>query len=338
MRARGINYDTGFLPGGTISREEFDPETVRREMRVIAEDLHCDAVRISGGLPERIETAARFAAEAGLEVWFAPFPCEMTAAEMLPYFADCAERAEKVRADGAEVVLVLGCEISLFASGWIPGETYKERIAFFSEIPRKPWRLLRLVRAPGRVNAFLTEAAALARRHFQGRVTYASGPWEQVDWTPFDLVSIDSYRDRNTAGSYVRSLRKHFRHGKPVVVTEFGTCAYEGAAERGGMAWAIVDRSAEPHRLTGDFRRDEAEQVACLREMLAIFEEQGVDSAFWFTFASYGSPHRDDPRYDLDMASYGVVKVLEDRKGTTYPDMSWEPKEVFHAMADAYRA
>ena len=74
MRGKGINYDTGFFPGGKDSRPGFDPETARRELRIIAEDLHCTAVRISGGEPERLSIAARHAAEAGLEVWFAPRP------------------------------------------------------------------------------------------------------------------------------------------------------------------------------------------------------------------------------------------------------------------------
>jgi hypothetical protein len=59
MRARGINYDTGFFPGGHDSRPDFDAETARRELRVIAQDLHCAAVRISGGDPERLSVAAR---------------------------------------------------------------------------------------------------------------------------------------------------------------------------------------------------------------------------------------------------------------------------------------
>ena len=67
MRGRGINYDTGFFPGGRLSRERFDVETVRREMRVIASSLHCTAVRVSGGDASRLEVAGRCAAEAGLE-------------------------------------------------------------------------------------------------------------------------------------------------------------------------------------------------------------------------------------------------------------------------------
>lgn len=51
IRGKGINYDTGFTSSGHSSREFFDPEQVEREMRVIAEDLHCNAVRITGGDP-----------------------------------------------------------------------------------------------------------------------------------------------------------------------------------------------------------------------------------------------------------------------------------------------
>ena len=47
---------------------------------------------------------------------------------MRPYFAECADRAEEVRRDGASVVLVTGCEMSLFANGFFPGATSMERI------------------------------------------------------------------------------------------------------------------------------------------------------------------------------------------------------------------
>ncbi|HEV2640640.1 MAG TPA: hypothetical protein VGX23_36285 [Actinocrinis sp.] len=139
MRGKGINYETGFFPGGHNSRPDFDPETVRREMRIIADDLHCTAVRISGGDPQRLTEAARHAAAAGLEVWFAPFPCELGPEELLPFFADCADRAEQIRRTGAEVVLVLGCELSLFAKGFIPGDTTYDRIAMLGKGNLKFW-------------------------------------------------------------------------------------------------------------------------------------------------------------------------------------------------------
>jgi hypothetical protein len=55
------------------------------------------------------------------------------------------------------------------------------------------------------------------------------------------------------------------------------------------------------------------------------------------TFAGLEQPrHPTDPHRDLDLASYGVVAVLEHARGTTYPDMAWEPKQVFGALAAAY--
>jgi hypothetical protein len=70
-------------------------------------------------------------------------------------------------------------------------------------------------------------------------------------------------------------------------------------------------------------------------QMLADGAER-IDAAFVCTFVCYGWPHRSNPREDLDMASWGVVKVLENRLGDTYPDMPWEPKDAFSALADYY--
>lgn len=54
MRAKGISYDTGFVHKGENSREPFDAATVRRELGIIRDDLHCNAVRVMGGDPERL--------------------------------------------------------------------------------------------------------------------------------------------------------------------------------------------------------------------------------------------------------------------------------------------
>ncbi|CAL9641488.1 hypothetical protein SUDANB176_06359 [Streptomyces sp. enrichment culture] len=48
MRARGITYDTGSLPGREISRKSFTSKAVRHDMAVIYKELPCDAVRVSG--------------------------------------------------------------------------------------------------------------------------------------------------------------------------------------------------------------------------------------------------------------------------------------------------
>lgn len=311
MRARGINYDTGSFPGSQLTRKTFDSETVRQEMAVIAGDLHCDAVRVSGREPGRLSVAARHAADAGLEVWFSPFPVDLDPEQLLAFLAECARRAEAVRLAGADVVFVAGCEISAFCGGFLPGATYMDRLTAMLTADLEWWMSLGPV--VERLNAFLAEAAATIRGCFGGRVTYASGPWEAINWAPFDLVSIDAYRTAQNAGTFRAHLREFFSAGKPVAITEYGTCAYQGAGDLGGMAWQPPP-GAVP---------DEDEQVRYLGELLDVFEEEGVDTALWLSFANYDKPG------DRDIASYGVVRMLDETR--------WEPKKVFHAMAARYQ-
>ena len=182
MRGKGINYDTGFCPGGVNSREHFDADIVRGEMRVIARQLRCTAVRISGGEPARLSIAGELAAGEGLEVWLAPFPCELTTDELAPLFAECADRAEHLRRSGANVVLVTGCELTLFGAGFLPGGTFYERIQRL-ESPG-PRLYAAFAALPGKLNGFLAATAEAARSRFAGPLTYAAGMWEPVDWSP----------------------------------------------------------------------------------------------------------------------------------------------------------
>src|SRR5258708_1753382 len=92
-----------------------------------------------------------------------------------------------------------------------------------------------------RLNSFLAKAAVMVREHFHGQLTYASGSWENVDWDVFDIVGIDYYREKFNKKTYREKLRTYFKHGKPVVVLEFGCCTYKGAEDKGGYGWAIVD-------------------------------------------------------------------------------------------------
>jgi hypothetical protein len=337
MRGKGISYDTGFISKGRNARERFDPEVVRRELQIIRDDLQCNAVRVMGGDPERLEFAATYAAELGLEVWFSPYPLELTTDELLSLFADCAERAERLRRRGAAVVFVTGAELSLMNKGFLPGETLEERF----ELLHEPHRLRELIpQVTARVNEFLAEAAALVRERFRGKITYAAiQHFERVDWTRFDIVSVDLYRSIEVADRFTEGVRAIVAQGKPVAITEFGAATYRGAGDRGARGLEIVEYDKDtgaPVRLNGEYVRDEEGQAKYLLELLEVFEAGGVDSTFVFTFALHGFPHRPDgdPREDLDLASYGIVKVLEDRHGEAYPDMAWEPKAAFRMLAE----
>lgn len=335
MRAFGVTYDTGFPTAGTTTHEPFVPDVVRREMRIIRDELRCEAVRITGGDLGRLAAAAHHAADVGLEVWYSPFTNGLTQAELMAFIVDSAAHAERLRRDGAEVVFLAGSEISLFTSGFLPGDGLDERLGVLAE-PARVRAALPELRA--RVNAFLGRAAARVRERFGGPISYASLPLEGVDWTPFDVIATDAgYRDAATASGFGGCLAAQTSQGKPFAVTEFGCTTHRGAADLGGRGESIVERDerARPVRLTTAGIRDEDEQAGYVRELLDIYAAGGVDAAFVNTFARRDLPTSADPERDFDTASFGIVKILEPgRTGTTHPGLPWEPKAAFHALAE----
>ena len=85
--------------------------------------------------------------------------------------------------------------------------------------------------------------------------------------------------------------------------------------------------------------RDEEEQARYVLELLDIFDEEGVDAAFAYTFARGDLPTSSDPERDFDLASPGIVKVLEPgQTGTAYPGLPWEPKAAFRSLSEYGRA
>ncbi|WP_236006387.1 hypothetical protein [Nakamurella leprariae] len=335
-----MTYDTGFVTEGQISRQPFHPDVVRRELEIIRDDLYCNAVQIIGGDPDRLELAAHAAADLGLEVWFSPYPLELEPEQILGLFRDCAVRAERLRQQGATVVFVAGVELSVMNHGFLPGATPEERVEQLMSPPERRAEAMRELGA--RMNTFLGEATANVRELFHGQITYASIQFEQVDWTPFDVVTFELIRSAEVADRFREAVRTLVQNPKPVAVTGFGTAAYRGAGNRGGRVLEVVEYDSTtktPVRLNGVYERDEAGQAEYLSELLGIFETEGVDSAFVYLFALAGFPHRPDgdPQDDLDRASVGIVKVLEGHRGQTYPDMEWEPKAAFAAVAARYQ-
>jgi len=340
LQRKGINYDVGTFTRGNASssRDFFEIAIVKREIEIIKTDLHCNAIRISGKDINRLSLAAEFAIQQGLEVWFSPSLVDGTEQETLQYFAECAKAAEKLRKMSPHVIFIAGCELTFFMKGLVAGETSFDRIATFMS----PWKLLKSTILKGsfnkRLNRFLSKAVKVIKEHFHGQITYSSGTWENVNWDLFDYIGIDYYRDAQNKTTYREKLKTYFKHGKPVVILEFGCCTYQGAEDKGGYGWSILDRSKTPFKLQGEYKRDENVQVNYLTELLDIFAEEKVSGAFWFTFVMPSYPYNENPWLDLDTASYSVVKSLPERNGTTYADMPWEPKESFYALAKYYES
>jgi hypothetical protein len=332
MKRKGVDYDVGRVMMGENWRPTFDPKIVHRELEIIKNDLHCNAVRICGLDINRLMTATEDALKQGLEVWLSPEMWDKSQEETLDYIMNAAAAADSLRGFyPQQLVLSVGSELTLFMQGIVEGNNFMERMghpAFWEKIKagvhNKP------------LNAFLAKANEAVRQVFRGDITYISVPLETVDWSLFDFVGVDMYREARIKDSYGDLIKRYFAHNRPVIIGEFGCCTYQGAEDAGGMGWAIVDFDKTPLQLNGDYVRDEGVQARELTDVLGILDGVGVNGVFVFTFVSSTLTYSADPRYDLDMPSYSLVKSFADKHGVTYPDMSWEPKKAFKAVADYF--
>jgi hypothetical protein len=338
MKYKGINYDTGTTTTtGGITRENFDLGIVEKEIKIIKEELHCNAIRISGIYIDRVAKASEIALEMGLTVLFSSFPLYDNPENTLEYIVQSAIAAEKLRTRYSNVILVLGCELSLFTSGFIKGNTGNDRLAnLFSPVSLFK-NMIGIRRGYNkRLNKFLSTAIGEIKMRFSGQITYASGTWEKVNWKEFNIIGVDLYRSSYNKSIYLKELRRYKKIDKPFIITEFGCCTYAGADEKGAVGWAIVDWKKEIPELKGNYTRDESVQSKYLVELLDIFEKEEVAGAFVFSFISYNYQYNEDPRYDLDIASYGIVRSMPDTGPRYYEDMPWIPKQAFYAVGNYF--
>ena len=346
MRIKGVNYDVGTEMGGNW-RSDYNPETSRRELEIIKNDLHCNAVGISGKDIGRVAVTAEAALSQGLEAWLNPAdwgnkPPEPT----LAYIKEAAKAAQPLheRYPG-KVVLSIGSEFTLFMQGIVPGKTMMQRLqnAFKTSIVQSGEHNQPL-------NDFLSKALAEVRKVFEGQVIYRSLVWEQVDWSNFDFIGIDHYWAEEIKDRYIDIVQPLFKYGKPVINTGFGFGTTNAPAMGVAKTLGNVNGSSlHLHQLPalGRFirpklniinERDEAMQAKRLTDTLKLLDKSSFAGTFIDTFVFPIRPYSDIPKYDLDRESSSLVKYLEgSRHGTTYPDMTWEPKQSFKAVADYYK-
>ncbi|AWS46253.1 hypothetical protein [Streptosporangium sp. 'caverna'] len=315
LTVRGISY--------LIS--ETSTDEVRRDLEVIARDLHCTTVMLIGSDRGRLIDAAHTALNTGLDVYIRPHVPELRQPRLLEHLDAVAEAAEGLRREYPDrVTLLVGSEFSHTAPGIVPGPRSFLRLKLILRFHRVLRR-----RIDRRLQRLLTAAVTTARRRFHGPLTYAMAGWENVDWSLFDVVGVSLYRSRRNHAAYEDRLRGLVRdHDKPVVITEFGCGAFTGADQRGAGSFQIVNWFAEPPHIPGDHPRDEAVQARYLGELIDQYNAEGVHGCFVFTFAMPGFPRHDDPRLDLDKAGFGILAVSGD--GTR------APKEAFHEVARRY--
>src|SRR5215472_3131125 len=132
MRRRGMIYDTGTVfsgPGYKVpTRKKLDLATAERELQIVRDDLHCNAVRLVGSYPDRLARVTERALALGLEVWLSPTPLGRPPDETFRSFVAAAEQAERLRQQHPDrLVLVMGGELTLLMQGIVPGRDFADR-------------------------------------------------------------------------------------------------------------------------------------------------------------------------------------------------------------------
>jgi hypothetical protein len=330
LPVRGVNYDVGTRFAGALSRTSWEPAYVRRELSTVRHELGANAVQLVGTDVDRLLEAAEAAIDAGLAIWLEPRPFDQPAGDAVELFRTVAVAAQQRRDSGVDVTMSLGVEHTIFLDGLVPGADFWERATNLE-------RADPLV-VDRRLDDVLRDAAAAVRAEFDGPVTYAAGAWENVDWSRFDLVGVNLYRDSTNAATYPRHVRALHRHGRPVVITEFGCCSYVGAAERGGTGFMIVDWTGPQPILRGPPVRDEDVQAGYLDELLDVFVANRVHGAFVWDFIEPDSPYSPDPAHDLDMAGFAIVRCDGPGSPDDYATTGrWTPKKAFETVARRFQ-
>lgn len=302
---------------------------MHRELGIIKNDLHCNTVRICGFDIERLITASQDALEQGLNVWLSPEMWDKSQEETIQYLTKVAVAAEPLRQRWpGKFVFSVGSELTLFMQGIVEGANFFERMNSPSF-----WEIIQSGQHNKTLNSFLAKATKAVRDVFHGPLTYFSVPLEIVDWSPFDFVGVDLYRDARIKDAYGKMVKGYLVHNKPVIIGEFGCCTYQGAEKLGGNGFVITLGMLADHlgsrmvlpegivdtikilpRVDNHYIRDEGLQAREISDQLAILNSAGVDGAFVFTFVSPNSPYNKDPRYDSDMASYSLVKSYPEKE------------------------
>jgi hypothetical protein len=287
---KGINY--------SIKRPNEGSPPAESEMRecltVIRHELGCNAIRIYGGYEDHLILCSKLADQIGFEIveispnYRTYNPPNFTIEENVRRVINFAPRVEELReSSSAKIVLVVGNELSIDATGILPGASYVERIAAIESWDSKD---------DAKLNSYLNQLTGEVRKRFNGLITYAAGSWENVEWwrPEFDIVGPNRYVVSTPGGrEWARDRLAHYKKfGKPVWVNEFGCMSYVGASRE------------EPYTSQ---RYSQEEQAQNITESIELFKQVGgIDAVFLFLFAISGA---DDASEGI-WYSHGIMRYV----------------------------
>lgn len=297
-KIKGMGYDVGITwkpPNSWRSHRDLTDEQMKREvLDLINSELGCNGIRIVGDENERIVRAARIAMQGSFEViLLSPVYIDQEIQATIGKVCGLADSAETLKGQSdSEVILVVGNESTLQTKGMYNAATYFERMNEVTEHWGDERYQIKL-------NNFLKEMLSEVRNHFRGRLSYAKGSWEDIDWDRlgFDIVGLNEYLKPKweSRSQYEENIRQMSRFKKPIFLTEFGCATYKGALQVGGAG-------NFPEYLANAVY-DQEEQVRAIDEYVRAFRGIGeVDGCFLWTFLE---------RNTNDTAAFGIMRYVE---------------------------
>ena len=333
MKYKGITYDVGteYTPN-ELTREILDEYMVRIDMETIKNKLDCNSVRIYGKEPKRLLITAEKAFQNDLNVWLSPRLIDGNIENTLEYLRNIAAEFEllNLKYPGHDPVFIIGGEVTIDLNSFVEGDNIRTRVANLM----KPLFFIKNAlginpKYQDSFNQFLKDAVATVKNEFSGKITYASAMWERVDWSDFDLVSMNLYKASFNKSYFNKTLDKLASYGKPVAITEFGCCSYNGADDKGPTGYSVLDISKKPPAFTEKCSRNEKVQADYIIDALQTYDSKNVEGTFIFDFYSQKLTYSDNPGNDYDMASFSITKSLGNN--------TWVAKESFHRIAENYK-
>jgi hypothetical protein len=301
------------------------PQSLSQVRRDLREMRKCgfEGIRLTGNKLSWLLSIAGEAKKLGFEVWLCPREPMLTFREYLEKMREFANAAEKKNID----VFLVGNELGLELRDFSQIQGYENRCG-------ENWRRFEneFRQRENIFREYLTSLAKEAKKHFSGPVTYAAGTWEldSISWSEFDIVSANLYLWKRFAEKqYEETLEKLKKHGKPVVITEFGFTSTKEAWEIGPRhiyetrkfpIWirnflisnpslvreilkfnpAILLRVKIPHHY------DEETQKILIQKNLEILAKSKASQAFVFEWsdpwkAGFGLTHNGTPKKALSL-------------------------------------
>ena len=295
---KGICYNAGIYSW----QPAFKPpeiEEMIEDLEVIRCELGCNAIRIFGDFETDMLECARQALSQGFKVIaLSPRYIGLDTEETERRVTDFARKVQhllNLAQPSTSIVLFVGNELTLDTK-----DLADDR------------RDLRTQMTHLRLNRYLEKVAKSVRAVFDGTISYAAGIWEDVQWDllPFDVVALNVYLNAENHEAVLKRISDLQRTGRPMWITEFGSCTYQGAFQYGGMAHDHLDFQAY----------SQEEQAAVIEKTLKLLNEAKVNACFLYKYkackpddrGSYGILRFDGGRFARKLSFYLYKSYLPD--------------------------